>query len=135
MLIWSILIGVTFADDLNETFKSPTEATKPWCYWYWLNGEISEEGITKDLESMVEVGIKEVILMNVSTKLKTDKVMPVSVSILSPEWNELNRYALREAKRLNVGVNIANCPGWSLSGGPWIKPENLKPPALPEVYY
>ena len=107
--------------NLQSQFKNPLEETKPWSYWYWVNGDISEEGITKDLEKMAEVGIKKVILMNVSSKMKTNKDR--SVSILSPEWNELNRYALREANRLNIGVNIANCPGWTLSGGPWIKPE------------
>ena len=44
-----------FASDLKENFKSPPEATKPWCYWYWLAGDISKEGITKDLENMAEV--------------------------------------------------------------------------------
>ncbi|MGB0185177.1 MAG: glycosyl hydrolase, partial [Opitutales bacterium] len=69
--------------------------------------------------------ITDAILMNVSNpqKEKTDTGTPVSVAILSPEWNELKRYALREAKRLDVGLNFANGPGWSQSGGPWIKPE------------
>ena len=125
MLIWSVLISVTFADNLNETFKSPTEATKPWCYWYWLDEDISKEGITKDLENMVEVGIARAMIGNVAKSGKTDnaKGEVVRTTVLSPEWRELKMHALREAKRVGVDIYFFNGPGWSQSGGPWIKPE------------
>ena len=125
MLIWSVLISVTFADNLNETFKSPTEATKPWCYWYWLDEDISKEGITKDLENMAEVGIARAMIGNVTKPAKTDNAKEdvARVEVLSPEWRELKMHALREAKRVGVELYFFNGPGWSQSGGPWIKPE------------
>ena len=66
MLIGSILFSVTSADTLSSTFQQPSEATKPWCYWYWLDGDISKEGITKDLENMAEVGIARAMIGNVT---------------------------------------------------------------------
>jgi len=61
LLIATILgtsLCAVLAAELNADFKNPLEATKPWCYWYWLDGDISKEGIPKDLESMAKVGIK-----------------------------------------------------------------------------
>ena len=33
------------------------------------------------------------------------------------------RSRLREGDRIGVRVGMFNCPGWSQSGGPWMKPE------------
>jgi hypothetical protein len=123
MLVWSVLIGVTSADPLSETFRHPPEAAKPWCYWYWVAGDISADGITKDLENMAEIGIARAMIGNVNVGLKTNNGEAAPVKILSPEWRELKMHALREAKRVGVDIYFFNCPGWSQSGGPWIKPE------------
>jgi hypothetical protein len=124
MLIWGVLLSVTSADTLSETFKHPPEKAKPWCYWYWTDGDISADGITKDLENMAEVGIKRAMIGNVNVRrFPTQNGDPAPVKILSPEWRELKMHALREAKRVGVDIYFFNCPGWSQSGGPWIKPE------------
>lgn len=46
-----------------------------------------------------------------------------SVKMLSPEWYALTHHAFKEANRLSVDLMMLNAPGWSQSGGPWIKPE------------
>lgn len=119
----SIGTGVTLANPLSATFEKPPEEAKPWCFWYWLSGDITKEGITKDLENMVDVGISRAMIGNVSVGTKTENGKGTPVKILSPEWRELKMYALREAKRVGVDIYFFNCPGWSQSGGPWIKPE------------
>ena len=43
--------------DLEQAFRAPPEATKPRCYWYWIDGQISKEGVTHDLEAMRRFGI------------------------------------------------------------------------------
>lgn len=131
MRVFNILILVllcsgsfTLANPLEKSFANPSEASKPWCYWYWTDGDITAAGITKDLENMAEVGIKLAMIGNVKVrKLMTQNGSPTPVKILSPEWRELNMHALREAKRVGVDIYFFNCPGWSQSGGPWIKPE------------
>lgn len=125
LLIWSVLSSVTLADALPATFRNPPEETKPWCYWYWLNGDITAEGITKDLEKMAEIGIARAMIGNVNVGMKTDNGSgnEKPVKVLSPEWRELKMHALREAKRVGVRIYFFNCPGWSQSGGPWVKPE------------
>ena len=123
MLIFSSLVSGVLADDLSTTFKQPVEETKPWCYWYWLGGDIAAEGITKDLEKMAEIGISRAMIGTIAgANPKTDNAtgeVP-QVKVLSPEWRELKMHALREGKRLGVDLYLFNGPGWSQSGGPWI---------------
>jgi len=106
------------ADTLKAGFASPSPSARPWVYWFWLNGNISKEGITADLEAMKRVGIGGVLIM------ETDQGAPLGpVPFASPEWRDLFHYMLGEANRLGIQVNMNDDAGWAGSGGPWIKPE------------
>jgi len=127
--IGAVILGGAFcllsfparADQLEKDFHNPPEEMKPWCYWYWLNNDYTAEGITRDLENMAEVGIKLAMIGNVHTDLGSAK--PGNVKVFSPEWYALTRHAMAEAARVGVDIYMFNGPGWSQSGGPWIKPE------------
>ncbi len=102
---------------LAESFVTPPDSVKPWVYWYWISDNISKEGITRDLEAMARVGIGEAFIGNIG-----QPEMPYGkISILSEEWWQLVEHAIREGKRVGVNIGMFNCPGWSQSGGPWIK--------------
>jgi len=109
------------ADDLRHDFSSPPAASKPGCYWWWLDGLVTKEAITRDLNEFAAKGIGEVLLVN-SANLKPSEGMKGSVKFLSPEWRELYRFALREADRLGIDVGVNLCGGWCM-GGPWIPPQ------------
>ena len=53
------LSAVTTAadDDLAANFAAPPASARSWVYWFWINGNISKEGITADLEAMNRVGV------------------------------------------------------------------------------
>ncbi|MEI2727308.1 MAG: glycosyl hydrolase [Verrucomicrobiota bacterium] len=116
--VWSLNFA-TRADPLESGFANPPDQTKPWCYYYWISDNISKEGITRDLEAMARVGIGEVLIGNIFL----DDVPAGKVKVLTPEWWELVEHAIREGGRTGVNIGMFNCPGWSQSGGPWIKPE------------
>ncbi len=106
------------AQDLEAGFASPPDNCRPWVYWFWLNGNITREGITADLEAMARVGIGGVLIMEV------DQGTPAGpVAFASDTWRELFRHALHEAHRLGLQVNLNNDAGWCGSGGPWIRPD------------
>jgi len=105
-------------DPLADGFTNPPEQTKPWCYWYWISDNLSKEGITRDLEAMARVGIGEALIGNIYE----DKVPAGKIKVLSPEWWAMVEHAIREGGRVGVNIGMFNCPGWSQSGGPWIKP-------------
>jgi hypothetical protein len=107
------------ADALEAGFVRPPEQTKPWCYWYWISDNISQEGLTADLEAMARVGIGEAFIGNIHLK----DIPSGDIKVLSPEWWALVEHAIREGRRLGVNIGLFNSPGWSQSGGPWVRPD------------
>lgn len=106
------------ADGLERGFQIPPAAARPWVYWFWLNGNITSNGITADLEAMKRVGIGGVLIMEV------DQGAPVGpVDFMGAQWRALFQHVVAEAQRLGLEVNMNDDAGWNGSGGPWIKPE------------
>ncbi|NNM84467.1 MAG: hypothetical protein HKL96_01725 [Phycisphaerales bacterium] len=105
-------------DELAKTFASPPDSARPWVYWFWLDGNITREGITADLEAMKAAGIGGVLIMEVS-----QGTPPGPVRFGSPEWRDMFDFMCHEAARLGLQVNMNNDAGWCGSGGPWITPE------------
>ena len=131
MIMVAVLLLCVFAglvpasEDLEKIFLNPPDTTKPRCYWYWIDGHVSKEGITHDLEAMKRVGIGEGYIGIIGGG---------EVKALTEEWWQLIEHAIREGSRIGVDVGLFNCPGWSQSGGPWVKPEQaMRYVALQEV--
>jgi len=103
-------------DQLAAEFEDPPKDTKPWLYWYWIDENISKDGITHDLEAMARVGIGQALIGHVSPGGQRG-----NVKILSNNWWEMVEHAVAEGQRLGVDIGFFNGPGWSQSGGPWIK--------------
>ncbi len=105
-------------EELAQGFQNPPDAARPWVYWFWLNGNITREGITADLEAMKRVGIGGVLIMEV------DQGAPLGpIPFASPEWRKLFQHVVSEAERIGLEVNMNNDAGWNGSGGPWITPD------------
>jgi hypothetical protein len=105
-----------------KDFKNPPSNFRVHTWWHWLDGAITKEGITKDLESMKKQGIGQATILNIG--LFGGKDFGVKRVVFdSPEWHELFVWALKEANRLGITLGAHNCDGWSTSGGPWITPE------------
>jgi hypothetical protein len=107
------------ADSLAGGFRSPPASARPHTWWHWMNGNVTKEGITADLESMQRVGIGGAEIFNASEGIPAG---PVKFN--SPEWHEMFSFAVQEANRLGLELCIHNCAGWSSSGGPWNSPED-----------
>ena len=102
-----------------EEFRTPPDAARPWVYWFIMDGNLSREGITADLEAMRNQGIGGVILMEVNVGVPRGKV-----DFMSDEWQQLFAHAVHETERLGLQLTLNSGPGWTGSGGPWITPEN-----------
>jgi len=115
LLAW-LCAGVVLAgDDLAAGFHEPPADARPWVYSFWLNGNITKEGITADLEAMKRAGIGGLILMEV------DQGTPQGpVKFMSAEWRALFKHLVSEAARLGLEINMNNDAGWNGSGGPWV---------------
>ncbi len=107
------------AGSLEDGFRNPPASARPQTWWHWMNGNITEAGITADLEAMQRVGIGGAQIFNVDCGIPAGPV-----KFLSPEWHGLMQHAVREADRLGLELCLHNCAGWSSSGGPWNTPEH-----------
>ena len=109
------------ADALYQGFVTPPPAARPRVWWHWMNGNVTKEGIRRDLEWMKRVGLGG--FQNFDASLFGDTVVDKRVAYMTPEWRDAFRYAIELADRLGLEVAIAGSPGWSESGGPWVRPE------------
>ena len=108
-----------FGDQLQTSFVTPPDTIQTSVYWYWISDNISKEGVVKDLQAMKKVGINRAFIGNIGIEdLPFGKV-----KILTEEWWDILHTALKTATELNIEIGIFNSPGWSQSGGPWVKPE------------
>ncbi|MGA3156604.1 MAG: glycosyl hydrolase [Steroidobacteraceae bacterium] len=108
-------------DSLIAGFQDPPAAARPRVWWHWMNGNITQEGIRLDLEWMHRIGIGG--LQNFDASLGTPKLVDQSLIYMTPEWQRTFRYTVDLADKLGMELSIAGSPGWSESGGPWIRPD------------
>lgn len=92
------------ASDLEQGFQNPPNAAKPWVFWFWMNGNISREGITQDLESMKRVGIGGMLWMEVSGPWWAPQG-PIEPG--SKRWHEAMQWAISEADRLGMAFALS----------------------------
>ena len=120
VLVLSLCSLPLVAIDLASQFSNPPASARPWVYWFWNNGNVTKAGITADLAAMQRVGIGGVIIMDVVERFAPP---PGSADFMNAEWQELFCFAVSEAHRLGLEINMTNGPGWCGSSGPWITPE------------
>jgi hypothetical protein len=112
--------GQSSSRSLEDGFKTPPNSAKPRVWWHWMNGNITKEGIKLDLEWMNRVGIGG--FQNFDASLGTPKLVDKRLVYMTPEWKDAFLFTTKLADQLGLEEAIAGSPGWSESGGPWVKP-------------
>jgi hypothetical protein len=105
---------------LQRGFVTPPDSAKPSIYWYWMSDNISQAGVQKDIEAMAKVGIGRAFIGNIG--YPKEEVPYGTVKLFSEEWWKVTRTAISTASKNGIDIGLFNSPGWSQSGGPWIKP-------------
>ena len=117
----SVTLPAQQADPLAAGFATPPATAHPRVWWHWMNGNITKEGITQDLDWMHRVGI--VGFQNFDAALNTPKVVDQRLIYMQPGWQDAFRFAIDKGDSYGFEMAIAGSPGWSETGGPWVKPE------------
>ncbi|MEG1586664.1 MAG: glycosyl hydrolase, partial [Bacteroidales bacterium] len=124
--VFTTLVGTAFGIycsaqglQLQKDFMTPPESVKTGVYWYWMCGNISSEGVVKDLEAMKRVGINRAFIGNIYFDPYEGGR---TVRLMSDEWWNVTHTALKKASELGIEIGIFNSPGWTQAGGPWVKP-------------
>ena len=108
-------------NQLEKGFSNPPHSARPIPYWWWLDGNISKEGITADLEAFQSKGLGGVILFD-STHFR-DKIPTGKFRFMTPEWIEMFKHTVSEANRLGLTVSLNPASGYCY-GGSWAGPED-----------
>lgn len=109
-------------DTLYKKFINPPAVARPRVWWHWMNGNITKEGIYKDLTWMKSAGIAG--LQNFDAAMTTPQRVKNRLIYMTPGWKDAFRYTTRLADSLKLEMAIAGSPGWSQSGGPWVPPQD-----------
>jgi hypothetical protein len=109
-------------DTLLKSFYSPPNSARPRVWWHWMNGNITKDGIKKDLLWMHRSGIGG--FQNFDAGLITPQIVEKRLTYMTPEWQDAFRFATKLADSLKLEMAIAGSPGWSESGGPWVPAKN-----------
>ena len=120
LLTFSILNSQ--AQTLQQKFQNPSNSAKPRVWWHWMNGNITKEGIQKDLDWMKRIGIGG--FQNFDANLFTPVVVPKKLVFMTPEWKDAFKFTTDLAIKNGLEMAIAGSPGWSVTGGPWVQPKD-----------
>lgn len=108
---------------LVKSFLTPPKDARPQVWWHWMDGNVSKEGIRKDIEWMKRNGIGGFHQFDAGG-VNMPRAAKVKLPYLSDGWKDAFRFALNLADSLDMDVTIASAPGWSSTGGTWVKPED-----------
>ena len=107
----------------TEAFKTPSKVYYPETWFHYIGGNVSLTGITADLEAIAGAGLSGIQLFHGQFGGPWPGVDP-QIACLSPLWDDAVKHTAMECQRLGLRFTMQNCPGWAMSGGPWIEPSN-----------
>ncbi|SEJ91345.1 alpha-L-rhamnosidase [Sphingobium sp. AP50] len=108
-------------DALLSDFQNPPSSARPRVWWHWMNGNVTKDGIDKDLSWLKGAGVGGV--QNFDGSLDTPAVVDQRLPYMSSIWQDAFRHAVARAKADKLEFTIASSSGWSETGGPWVRPE------------
>ena len=119
-----LLKSPLFAQSLNDKiFQNPTQEYGIRCWWWWLNGNVTKEAITRDLEEMKAKGFSGACIFDAGGHdQRGNGDIPEGPLWGSAAWRDLYLYAINEAERLNLVMSLSIQSGWNL-GGPDVTPD------------
>lgn len=105
-------------ENLQSGFMSPADVYKPHVWWHWMNGHVTREGITRDLEEMKRAGLAGFTLFNTHEGVPRGPVKYASL-----QWWQLLGHTMDESERLDLKMGMFNGAGWSATGAAFVTPE------------
>lgn len=108
--------------ELQENFQNPPQSARTQVWWHWMNGNITKEGIQKDLAWMKRIGLGG--FHHFDAALGTPTIVDQRLIYMHDDWKDAFAYATQQADSLGLEMTVASAPGWSATGGPWVEPKD-----------
>src|SRR5688572_23581094 len=100
----------------SQQWPASNRETKPWTRWWWHGSAVTKEGITAEMEAYKKAGIGGLEITPIYGVHGAEKQF---VNYLNADWMNLLVHTLKEAERLDMGIDMATGTGWPF-GGPWV---------------
>lgn len=98
------------------SWPAVTRESRPWTRWWWMGSIVNKQDLTTEMEKYSEAGLGGLEITPIyGVKGYEDRF----IKYLSPAWMEMLVHTLKEAERLNMGIDMATGSGWPF-GGPWV---------------
>jgi hypothetical protein len=122
--VFFVLSTAAWGAELESGFANPPTSARLRAYWWWLNGNVTQAAITRDLEEMKAKGFGGALICDAGgAEQDGNDPVPHGPTFFSPEWRALYKHTLREADRLGLEMSLNILSGWNL-GGPVVKPDD-----------
>lgn len=123
IIIPAALLGLSLSAGTppDQLFATPPPEARPWTFWYWMFGAVTEDGIKADLQAMKDIGLGGTYLMPIKSVAQGPEYQGKAEQ-LSPEWWRLVGRSMEIADSLGLKLGMHICDGFALAGGPWITP-------------
>ena len=126
-LVLVALCRMSDAATPEEAFEAPPRAAHAGVWWHWMGGQVTEEGILRDLDWFQRNGIFSATVFGMADSCTpwAKRIADVPSSGLRPydeQWWRLFALACREGRARGIDIGLHNCPGYTSTGGPWIPP-------------
>jgi len=105
-------------EDLQKGWENPPQSARNRVWWHWMNGNITKDGILKDLQWMKDT--RQGGVHNFDAALGTPTVVEKRLIYMDEGWKDAFAYAVKVADSLGLEFTVASAPGWSSTGGPWV---------------
>ncbi|MDH7598028.1 MAG: glycosyl hydrolase [Sedimentisphaerales bacterium] len=120
--ILGLVIPICQATDLVSGWEDPPVQARLRAFWWWLNGNVTKEAITSDLLAMKEKGFGGGLIVDAGgADQRGNRPIPPGPTFASEQWQQLFRYAIEGANRLDLEMGLSIVSGWNI-GGPMVRP-------------
>ena len=115
---------------VRRPVRIPSLDPRPYVWWHWTGTAVTKEGIIRDLDAMLDAGIGGATIFQVARGPCSEVLAEGYEDDTNPglvfgndAWCDMVAFAAAEAKKRGLEIGMHNCPGYTVSGGPWITPE------------
>lgn len=104
--------------------------TKPWARWWWEGSAVTTKDLTLNMQDYKAAGLGGLEITPIYGVYGYEKGF---INFLSPQWMSMLDYTLKEAKRLGLGIDLANGTGWPF-GGPEVTEKDASKTIVYKTY-
>jgi hypothetical protein len=132
-LVAALFLTTNFsARAADDPFAWPpiTAQTKPWAFNWWMGSAVDKTNLTRELERYAAAGLGGIHIIPIyGAKGFEEKY----INYLSPKWMDMMGWAVSEAHRLGMGVDMTTGSGWCF-GGPQVTDADANASVVVKTY-